>query len=275
MRSVIFNIGFALISVFFVLLSALMCLFPSQKPLLWAVKRYCKRMVGLMRLCGIDVSANGHDNIPEGPAIIASKHQSYGDGFVLMEQVEDLSFVTGDHITKFPFISAILKKLNAIIVSSCGGEDVKEQMRKTSKIIHEQGRKLLIFPEGHLSEVGTYHTYKRGVYHLYKELNCPVVPVAQNLGQRWNQMDLKKYKGKAKFQFLPAIEPGLGKKDFMDKLETMIEEETRKLLDIKDLGALNPKLIGTKSENKAAKAARLKKEANKNNGHNKPQEKAT
>jgi len=261
MRSLLFNIAFAIITIFFTLFCAVLSFVPSQKPILWAVRRYCHRMVQIMRLIGIKPTVTGHENIPEGPAIIASKHLSYGDGFLLVSQIKDLSFVTGDHITKFPFISRILSKMNAVVVSSCGGKELRNRLLETSRIIHEQNRKILIFPEGHLSQVGTHHTYKRGVYHLYRDLNCPVVPVAQNLGQRWNQMDWEKYPGPATMEFLAPIAPGLEKKEFMALLQDRIETRSIELLDYDNLGALNPDTVGQQMENKSARARREAKEA--------------
>ena len=179
---------------------------------MWGVRSYTKVMVWNMRyLAGIKVTVSGHENIPDGPVIIASKHQSYGDGFVLFSQFKDLSFVTGDHITKFLFIKTILAKMNAVIVSSCGGADVRRRFAETSQLVREQGRRILIFPEGHLSNVGQHHSYKRGVYHLYRDFDCPVIPVAQNLGQRWNMTEFKKHPGSAKMEFLEPILPGLNK----------------------------------------------------------------
>lgn len=264
MRSFIFNLAFALTTIMAVIGCFFLSLIPGRAPLMWGLRIYTKTMVWHMRyLAGIKVAVSGHENIPEGPVIIASKHQSYGDGFVLFSQFKDLSFVTGDHITKFLFVKAILAKMNAVIVSSCGGADVRRRFAETSQLVREQGRRILIFPEGHLSQVGTHHSYKRGVYHLYRDFECPVVPVAQNLGQRWNMMDLKKFPGPAKMEFLKPIPPGLKKDAFMALLQEQIETRSLELLDYDNLGALDPARIGELTENKSAKAARETKEQNK------------
>jgi len=229
---------------------------------MWGLRGYTKTMVWHMRvLTGIKVTVTGHENIPDGPVIIASKHLSYGDGFVLFSQFKDLSFVTGDHITKFLFIKTILGKMNAVIVSSCGGSEVRRRFAETSQLIRDQGRRILIFPEGHLSQAGTHHSYKRGVYHLYRDFKCPVVPVAQNLGQRWNMMDLKKYPGPAKMEFLEPIAPGLGKEAFMALLQERIETRSLEILDYENPGALDISKVGQQVENKSAKAAREAKQA--------------
>jgi len=151
--------------------------------------------------------------------------------------------------------------MNAVVIDSCGGVDAREKMAETSALVREQGRRILIYPEGHLSKIGTQHRYRKGVYHLYADFNCPVVPVATNLGQRWNQKDLRKYPGPATLEFLPPIQPGLDKDAFMAKLERMIETRSRDLLDLDNLGALDPNDIGKTVENDAARAARLKRDS--------------
>lgn len=228
-----------------------------------SLRQYTKVMrLGMRVIAGIDVTVRGHEHVPpSGPVIIAAKHQSYGDGIVMFSEFFDLSFVTGDHLEKFLFLKRILAKMNAIVIDSCGGVDSRKKMAETSAVVREQGRRILIYPEGHLSRIGTQHRYRKGVYHLYKDFGCPVVPVATNLGQRWNQNDWTKYPGPAVQEFLPPILPGLDKDTFMDKLEDAIETRSHDLLDMENLGALNPEDIGQLTENDVARKKRLEREA--------------
>jgi len=76
-------------------------------------------------------------------------------------------------------------------------------------------------------------------------------------------MDLKKYSGPAKMEFLAPIAPGLAKADFMALLEERIETRSLELLDYENLGALDISTVGQLVENKSAKAARETKEAAK------------
>ena len=262
MRSLLFNIFFVLVTFIYAFVCALLSLLPGRKIMMASLRRYTQVMVWGMRvIAGIKVDVTGHEHIPaEGPVIIAAKHQSYGDGFVVFSQFFDLSFVTGDAITKFLFIGRILTKMNAVVINNCGGEDQRRKMAETSQVVREQGRRLLIYPEGHLSKIGTQHKYRKGVYHLYKDFDCPVVPLASNLGQRWNQNSWVKHPGKANLEFLPPIMPGLEKDEFMAKLEAAIETRSIELLDMDDLGHLNPDDIGKIEENDVARAKREARE---------------
>jgi len=263
MRSLFFNLFFLLVTIVYAFVCAVLSLLPGRKIMMGSLRRYCKVMVwGMRHIAGIKLSVTGHENIPaKGAVIIAAKHQSYGDGFVAFSQFFDLSFVAGDAITKFLFIGRILEKMNAVVIDNCGGEDAKAKMAQTSKIVREQGRRILIYPEGHLSHIGTQHRYRKGVYHLYKDFNCPVVPLASNLGQRWNQNDWTKHLGPANLEFLEPIMPGLDKDTFMARLEEAIETRSIALLDLENLGHLNPDDIGKVRENESARSKRLAREA--------------
>jgi len=185
-------------------------------------------------ITGINVHVKGKENIPDGICIIAAKHQSYGDGHVIFSQIKDLSFVTGDQLLKIPLLKQILRKMNAVVIDSCGGSDVRQKLDAQAEIIRNQGRRILIFPEGHLSQVGTHHRYRKGVWHLYNDFNCPVVPVANSLGQRWNQQDRKKFKGDAAIEFIEPIPAGMDKEPFMALLQERIESRSIALLDDAD-----------------------------------------
>ena len=262
MRSSIFNIFFLVTTLLYAFVAVVFSLVPGRWLMMGSLRRYTRVMLWAMRnIAGIKVQATGQERVPDGPVIIASKHQSYGDGFVVFSQFDDLTFVTGDHITKFLFIKRILAKMNAIVIDSCGGEAVREKFDETARIVREQGRRILIFPEGHLSEIGTHHRYRKGVWHLYKDFNCPVVPVASNLGQRWNQNDWQKHKGPATMEFLDPIMPGMDKDEFMALLQDRIETRSIEMLDMDNLGALNPDNIGKQKENHVAEAKRKDREA--------------
>lgn len=231
MRSFAFNILFYPVSTVFVITGALLGLLPGRRPLMICLKAYTRTMMALMRwVAGIRIDVAGKDRLPkDGPFIIAAKHQSYGDGFVMFSQFDDLSFVTGDHLEKYPLIGGILKKAGAVVVNSCGGPEARSALSRSASLAEAEGRHILIYPEGHLSKVGEQHRYRSGVYHMHKDFGWPVVPVATNLGERWSQQDWTKTPGPATVEFLDPIYPGKDKETFMAELERAIETRSRAL----------------------------------------------
>lgn len=263
MRALIFNIFFYGMTTLYVFVCLIFSLIPGRAALMAALRRYTKVMVwGMRRIGGMDIQVLGKEHIPPtGPVIIAAKHQSYGDGFVIFSQFEDLTFIAGDHLEKVWGLKRILTKMNAVLIDSCGGSDSREKMEREAARVKREGRRLLIFPEGHLSQVGTHHKYRKGVWHLQQDFDCPVIPVANTLGQRWNQTDWAKYTGRATIEFLEPIQPGLDKDEFMALLQDRIESRSIALLDLDNPGALNPEDIGQIRENHVAQAKRLAREA--------------
>jgi 1-acyl-sn-glycerol-3-phosphate acyltransferase len=231
MRSFLFNIGFWWISTLYVLLAALLALTPGHKGVRWAVRRYSRRMVQLMKLIGIKPEGRGRERLPPPPFIVAPKHSSYGDGFMMYVQFDDIAFVTGDHLERFPLVPKVLEKLGAIVIDNCGGPEARKDLAASFAKAAEDKRIVLIYPEGHLARVGEHHRYRSGVWHMQEASQWPVVPVATSLGLRWQQEDFQKFPGPAVIEFLDPIMPGLGKDEFLKLLEERIETNTNRLLE--------------------------------------------
>lgn len=230
MRSFLFTVGFWWISVLYVLMAAALALLPGGKGVRWAVKRYSTRMVQLMKLCGIQPEVRGRERLPPAPFIVAPKHSSYGDGFLMYVQFDDIAFVTGDHLERFPLVPKVLEKLGAIVIDNCGGPEARRDLKASFAKAAEEKRIVLIYPEGNLSKVGKHHRFRAGVWHMQEASQWPVVPVATSLGLRWQQEDFKKYPGPAVIEFLDPIMPGLGKDEFLKRLGGEIISHTDRLV---------------------------------------------
>ncbi len=254
-RNQLFRLLYWLTSGFFAILSMPLVFLPTRKPMMFWIRCYTSTMVFWMRfVAGITITVRGRENVPEGPSIIAAKHQSWGDGIVMFSQFFDLAFVTGDHLEKLPLLGTILRKMGAIIVDNCGGAYARAKLVDTELAkAKKDNRRILIYPEGHLSKVGHHHRYRKGVFHMYDAYQCPAVPVATNLGLRWPESTWNLTPGEAIIEFLEPIEPGLEKEPFMEKLEAVIEKRSIELLP--DGYADVSKLIELPTEQAKHKAA--------------------
>lgn len=231
MRSLAFNIAYWVLSVLYALAAAFAALAPGRGAVGWIIRRYVRRMVQAMALfAGIRIEARGRERLPDGAFILAAKHQSWGDGFSIYDQFDDLAFVTGDHLERFPLLSTVLRKLGAIVVNNCGGHEARQALAQNAAAAHKAGRRILIFPEGNLAKVGEKFRYRTGVWHMYRDFGMPVVPVATNLGLFWPQESARKSPGRAVIEFLDPIPVGLDKAEFMARLEAAIEDRTAQLI---------------------------------------------
>jgi 1-acyl-sn-glycerol-3-phosphate acyltransferase len=231
MRSLLFSIAYWTLSGFYVLLAALASLVAGPDLVQAIVRFYCRRMLWAMRwIAGIEVELAGRERLPAGAFIIAAKHQSWGDGYVMFANVDKVAFVTGDHLEHIPLLRGILRKLGAIVVDSCGGPESRRALADSAAAAHRDGKRILIYPEGHLAKVGERFRYRTGVFHMYRDFDLPVVPVATNLGLFWPQQDFRKTPGAATVEFLDPIPTGLARHEFIARLEAAIETRTAELI---------------------------------------------
>lgn len=257
MRSFAFAIAYWSLSILYTLAACVAALAPGRGATGWIIRRYVRRMVWAMRvLAAIRIRYQGEDRLPQGAFIIASKHQSWGDGFATYDRFHDLAFVTGDHLEKFPLLGTVLRKLGAIVVNSCGGREARDALKHRAADAHAEGRKILIYPEGHLARIGEKYRYRSGVWHMYRDFNMPVVPLATNLGLFWSQEAFKKTPGTATLEFLDPIPVGLPKDEFLARLEAAVEGRTAELIAEATGNPVTPAVqVPTPDEVKKAEAA--------------------
>ena len=257
MRSFAFAVVYWTLSILYTLAAVVAALLPGRGPTGWIIRRYVRRMVQAMRLiAGIRIQYRGEDRLPTGAFIIAAKHQSWGDGFSVYDRFSDLAFVTGDHLEKFPLMATVLRKLGAIVVNNCGGRKARDALKHRAADAHAEGRKILIYPEGNLAKVGEKFRYRSGVWHMYRDFDMPVVPLATNLGLFWSQESFEKKPGVATLEFLDPIPTGLPKEEFLARLEAAVEGKVAELIAEATGQPVTPAVqVPTPDEVKKAQAA--------------------
>ena len=198
----------------------------------WGLRRWGRTVVWAMRaIGGMTVEVRGRENIPAaGPSLIASKHQSEADGMVMAAEIPDVAFVAMRELWAYPLVGTILRKLEMIRVDTCGGGRERENLATFARRAFEANRNIAIYPEGHLMPVGEKERYRTGIFYLYRDLGLPVIPVAHCLGLVWPERAWRKRPGRAAVEFLPAIETGLDRDAFMQRLEDTIEDRTALLV---------------------------------------------
>lgn len=232
LRGIAFTGAYYLLSAICVITALPLLLLPGKAGLRWLIRQYTRSIrLALRLIAGIRTEIRGRENLPDGPFIVAAKHQSWGDGFLIYPEISDVVFVTGDHLEKYPFVGGILRKLGAIVIDTCGGGERKAQsLADGMEGARKAGQRVLIYPEGHLAPPGHYFRYKSGVWHMQDAMKVPVVPVATNLGCFWQQQEITKKPGTAVIEFLPPIPEGLPKTVFLEKMTSLIEAGSQKLI---------------------------------------------
>lgn len=232
LRGLIFTGVYYILSALYVLTALPFLALPGRGPVNAIIRSYTRAVTLALRvICGVRKEVRGRDRLPEGAYILAPKHASWGDGFMIYPEVKNLAFVTGDHLERFPLVGGILRKLGAIVIDTCGGgENKASSLLKGMQQAKREGRHVLIYPEGHLAPVGHHFRYKPGVWHMQEAMQVPVIPVATNLGVFWQQEETEKRAGTAVIEFLDPIPPGLPKAEFLAELTKRVETRSAELI---------------------------------------------
>ena len=172
---------------------------------------------------GISHQVRGQHLLPEGPVILAMKHQSAWDTLAINLLARDPAIVLKKELLQIPVFGWCLSRVRHIAVDRQGGSASLRQMMAQTRARVAEGRPIVIYPEGTRTRPGTRQPYHAGIAALYGALDLPVVPVALNSGLFWPRRSLQMNPGTITVEYLPPIAPGLDRKSFMHDLETAIE----------------------------------------------------
>jgi 1-acyl-sn-glycerol-3-phosphate acyltransferase len=181
-------------------------------------------------ICNVRVEYRGVEKIPEGPLIVASKHQSMWETFSLLRFFKAPFFALKRELMYIPVFGLFLIKTNMISIDrSAGGRALVKMARRARQEVL-QGRQFVIFPEGTRRPIGAPPQYKPGIALIYTDCGVPCLPVALNSGLFWPRRTFMRYPGTLVVEFLDPLPPGLSRDEFLTRLRTTIEEATDRLV---------------------------------------------
>lgn len=184
----------------------------------------------LKMVVGTDHSVEGLENIPQGGYIIAPKHQSFWDAYALLPYLDDPFYILKRELTWIPLFGWYVIKMRMVPINRGSRSKVMPEVMRQTKAQMEDGRQLIIYPEGTRRPVGAEPNYKYGIAKIYAELGVPVVPVAMVPGLFWPRRRFRRYPGMIRVRILPPIAPGLDPDAFMQRLIETTEKATDELL---------------------------------------------
>lgn len=244
LRSLVFLVAFYAVTTLYGVAFLPLLLLPRRVLWRYGVLTWARTTGALLRvICGTRVEIRGRENIPEGPLLIAAKHQSAWETLALLPLFSDAAFIMKRELTYIPVLGWYFARAGMVPVDRGGGLSALKDMTRRARAVVAGGRQILIFPEGTRRPPGAPPDYKFGVSHLYGALGVPCLPVALNSGLYWPRRALTKRAGTIRVDILPPIPPGLGRSAFMTRLESEIETASARLLDdgLRELGDRAPK----------------------------------
>jgi 1-acyl-sn-glycerol-3-phosphate acyltransferase len=229
-RSLLFNVLFYVTTTLFVVIGSPL-LFAPRSWAMVALKVHSNFELWLLRaIVGTKIEVRGRENIPQGPCLVASKHQSAWETFALIPLFRDPALLMKRELFFIPFHGWFSRKFQMIPVDRDKGPSALRRMLREAKKRIDDGREIIIFPEGTRRPPGAPPDYKTGIVLLYDALGVPCLPVALNSGLFWPRRSAIRRPGTIVVEILKPIPPGRPRDEFLRRLETAIEGASSRLL---------------------------------------------
>lgn len=230
LRSLLFNaIMFVSVAIYapLMLLTAVLP-FPLRYRI---ISQWARLQVFLLRiLCRLDYRVEGLEHLPQGAAIILSKHQSAWETIAFQQIFPAQTWVLKRELMWVPLFGWALALTRPIAIDRGAGRKAVEEVITQGRERLQSGIWVVVFPEGTRVAPGTRKRYAMGGAILAAESGYPVVPVAHNAGSFWLRRGFMKKPGTVRVVIGPTIDPrGRKAEEIIKQVEEWIENKMGEL----------------------------------------------
>jgi 1-acyl-sn-glycerol-3-phosphate acyltransferase len=198
----------------------------------WMAAGWCRATLNAVRwLNGIRYTIEGMENLPNGPAVLLSKHQSAWETLAFPALMpRPLCYVFKRELLYVPFFGWALGLLKMVHIDRKEGKYAFESVIRQGKARMAEGAWVIMFPEGTRTPTGKQGKYKTGGARFAIATGAPVVPIAHNAGRVWPRNSFIKYAGIVTVSIGKPIETtGLTPDEVNTRVEQWIEAEMRRI----------------------------------------------
>lgn len=170
------------------------------------------------KVLGIEVVLDGE--LPQGPVLIAVKHEAFFEAIDTPRLFTFPAVFAKQELFRIPGWGYSALTYGLIPVAREEGAKTLRQMLALAKERVEQGRPLVIFPEGTRVAHGTQPPLQAGFAGLYKLLKLPVVPIAVDSGATYHHVI--KRRGRITYKVGETIPAGLRREEVEARVHAAI-----------------------------------------------------
>jgi len=231
-RSAVFLVAISLATIYYGSIGTLLWCVGAKKMTRhrWVTKWAPTSMWLSRHILNIRLRVIGLENLPAGPAVIVSKHQSAWESFGLQVIFPPLCFILKRELLWIPFLGWGLASVGAIGINRKAGKDALSQVITQGRECLNEGLWVAIFPEGTRTAPGVRGHFHPGGAFLAKRAGVPVVPVAHNAGEFWRRQAFLKSPGEVTVSIGPPIEvKGIKAEEINHRAREWVENEMTRL----------------------------------------------
>lgn len=231
-RSFLFWIGFIINT--FVFGSSVVLLFFTPSSFRLKIARMWSHVnnVLLKVFCGIDFKVEGKENLNVDTAIILSKHQSTWETLALHSFTPFVHWVFKRELMYIPIFGWALALTDPIAINRGAGRAAIKQLITEGTKKLDDGKWMILFPEGTRTAPGKTKKFKIGGSILAEKSGYPVIPIAHNAGEFWPRHSFIKWPGTISVVIGPAIETkGRSAEDINDEVFNWMADTMKGISD--------------------------------------------
>jgi len=152
-------------------------------------------MYFLRWFCQLDYEIKGRENIPDEASLVISNHQSTWETMSFQHFLPNQLWVMKKELFRIPIFGWGLALMSPIAIDRSAGKKAIDQIVEQGEKKLNQGRWVVVFPEGTRISPGVESKYKMGAFIFASRITHPVVPIAHNAGEYWPKHSFIKYPG--------------------------------------------------------------------------------
>ena len=149
---------------------------------------------------------------------------------MIVSAVKKPKFIMKSSLVWAPILGQYALRIGCVPVNRGKRSAAIRKMLNKVQLGTSPAGQLIIYPQGTRVAPGDEKSYKIGTGALYLETAQACVPAATNVGLFWPRHGVYRKPGVAVVEFLPKIEQGLNKEEFMRLLENTIENRSNELM---------------------------------------------
>lgn len=148
----------------------------ESNAIVWKWSRWWNR--SLLKIAGCKVELRGLENIPENEGVVfVANHQGNFDIPVLLAWMPyQCSYVAKDAIEKLPIVKDWTYLMKCIYIDRDNFRQSVKALNGAAKMVKEENRSVVIFPEGTRSRGGDIKEFKGGAFRIATKSNARIVP---------------------------------------------------------------------------------------------------
>jgi 1-acyl-sn-glycerol-3-phosphate acyltransferase len=154
----------------------------------------------------VKVTVSGAEHLPDGPIIFMSNHQSNFDILSLLAAMpRQFYWIAKKELFEIPVFGHSMRRGGYIPLDRGDGRKALHSMDEAAAAI-QQGKSVVLFPEGTRTPDGNLLPFKRGGFILALKADVPVIPVTINGSGKINPANkIRLYSGNIHIILHPSV----------------------------------------------------------------------